>query len=39
MDKKVIKTSLQPKKHNGILNFLVVMVSFLGSVSWICYCN
>jgi hypothetical protein len=39
MDRKVIKTSLQPKKHNRILNFLGVVVSFLGSVSWTCYCN
>jgi hypothetical protein len=32
MDEKVIDTSLQPKKHNRILNVLGAKISILGSL-------
>jgi len=32
VDEKVIETSLQPEKHNRILNILGAMISLLGSM-------
>jgi hypothetical protein len=39
MDGKIIKTSLQPKKENWVLNFLKVMTNLLGNLQLTDYFN
>ena len=39
MDEKVNETSLQPKKHNRILNVIGAMISLLGSMQLTNYCS
>jgi len=39
IDEKVNETSLQPKKHNRILNVIGAMISLLGSMQLTNYCS